>query len=327
MWQLIQGKVSAAESTYAVAADRFPGWEPSAILAALRYARHDLDGAIAILDSARMRLVSMERVDALVRLARYAIMRGQFHKSNQLLREADALRDTVRAPSAIGNSLTQILAEAWFYRPTPAHVQRIDALVTSVAFSEVDPPYREYLGIARAYAFVGRPDRARALLSRYEMEVSDTAYKRSAQPRLHGVLGEIALAEQRPMDAVAEFRREDVAPDGPASICTYCLPASLARAYDAAGNADSTTSAIEQYLAIPLGARDRPPGLWFGEYLYLAPFEKRLGELYDAKGNHAKAAEHFQKFVDLWKHADADMQPKVNAVRQRLTQLRALERR
>ena len=36
----------------------------------------------------------------------------------------------------------------------------------------------------------------------------------------------------------------------------------------------------------------------------------------------AKAIEHYQKFVDLWKDADPELQPKVREARARLDALR-----
>ncbi len=35
---------------------------------------------------------------------------------------------------------------------------------------------------------------------------------------------------------------------------------------------------------------------------------RRLGELYAARGDHAKAREYYGRFVDLWKDADAELQ-------------------
>ena len=130
------------------------------------------------------------------------------------------------------------------------------------------------------------------------------------------------------MDAVTEFRREDVAPDGPASSCAYCLPAGLARAFDMAGNVDSTIAAIERYLAIAPGARvmsvvpARLASLADGDFLWLASFERRLGELYAAKGDARSASIHLQRFVALWKNADPELQPKVAEARQTLARVR-----
>jgi len=49
--------------------------------------------------------------------------------------------------------------------------------------------------------------------------------------------------------------------------------------------------------------------------------------LYDAKGNVAKATDHYQKFVDLWRDADPELQPKVREVRARLDAQRKKEPR
>jgi DNA-binding SARP family transcriptional activator len=54
----------------------------------------------------------------------------------------------------------------------------------------------------------------------------------------------------------------------------------------------------------------------------LAPAHKRLGELYEAKGDTKRAAAHYASFVELWKNADPDLQPKVTEVRARLERLR-----
>ena len=48
----------------------------------------------------------------------------------------------------------------------------------------------------------------------------------------------------------------------------------------------------------------------------------RLGELYEARGDAKRAAEHYATFVELWKRADPDLQPKVTQVRMRLAALR-----
>ena len=60
---------------------------------------------------------------------------------------------------------------------------------------------------------------------------------------------------------------------------------------------------------------------------YGAGLHKRLGELYEAKRDRVNAASHYQKFVDLWKNADPDLQPKVAEVRKRLARLSDTEHR
>ncbi|HXY69493.1 MAG TPA: hypothetical protein VEH62_08590, partial [Gemmatimonadales bacterium] len=55
----------------------------------------------------------------------------------------------------------------------------------------------------------------------------------------------------------------------------------------------------------------------------LAPVYRRLGELYEAKGDRARALDYYGRFVDLWKNADPELQPAVREVRQRLSRLGA----
>jgi hypothetical protein len=52
--------------------------------------------------------------------------------------------------------------------------------------------------------------------------------------------------------------------------------------------------------------------------LMLAPIQKRLGELYEAKGDTARALPHYVAFVNLWKNADPELQPTVAEVRRRV---------
>ena len=54
---------------------------------------------------------------------------------------------------------------------------------------------------------------------------------------------------------------------------------------------------------------------------HLSPTYKRLGELYEAKGDKAKAVGYSQKFAELWKNADAELQPQVRAVKDKLARL------
>jgi hypothetical protein len=54
---------------------------------------------------------------------------------------------------------------------------------------------------------------------------------------------------------------------------------------------------------------------------------KRLGELYEEKGDRANAASYYSKFVELWSGADLELQPRVRDVRARLVRLTDAERR
>jgi tetratricopeptide (TPR) repeat protein len=149
--------------------------------------------------------------------------------------------------------------------------------------------------------------------------VHDSSLQRINQPDRHNAMAEIALAERRPLDAIAEFRLGDQFPDGPAGDCTDCLPVNLGRAFDAANMPDSVIANYERYIATPNFSK------LIRDMFYLAGVHKWLGELYEAKGNREKAAEHYLAFVDLWKNADPELQPAVTAVKQRLAHLQDAE--
>ena len=68
-------------------------------------------------------------------------------------------------------------------------------------------------------------------------------------------------------------------------------------------------------MTTPLLERSAPDGL------FLAGVRKRLGELYEARGEHDKALAHYRAFIDLWKDADPELQPKVTDARQRVAAL------
>jgi hypothetical protein len=55
------------------------------------------------------------------------------------------------------------------------------------------------------------------------------------------------------------------------------------------------------------------------------PFHERLGQIY-AKGDVAEAIEHDEAFIDLWKGADTELQPRVAEARQRVARLSAMEK-
>ena len=130
------------------------------------------------------------------------------------------------------------------------------------------------------------------------------------------VRGHIAVAEKHYDDAVREYRAADV------GSCVGCALPNVARAYDLAGNADSAAAVFERYTQAPATA----PRIEV-DAIALAGAHKRLGELYEAKGEREKAASHYAKFIELWKNADAELQPHVSEAKEKLARLQRTERR
>jgi hypothetical protein len=81
---------------------------------------------------------------------------------------------------------------------------------------------------------------------------------------------------------------------------------------------------FERYLAVPAATRRASV---FNDPASLAPVHERLGQLYEAQGNVAKALEHDRAFVALWDKADPELQPRVAAARARIARLAPVEPR
>ena len=155
---------------------------------------------------------------------------------------------------------------------------------------------------------MGRPDSARHFLAEYEAAVPEAV--RRSEPFRHGAAAEIAFAEGRVQDAIKGYRAwydED--------SCAVCGLYLLGRAYERAGEPDSALAVYERAVTTPGYARA------FEESATLGPTYRRLGELYEERGQLDKAREYYGRFVDLWKNADSELQPMVREVRGRLARL------
>ncbi|MES2304959.1 MAG: protein kinase [Gemmatimonadota bacterium] len=207
-------------------------------------------------------------------------------------------------------------------RGKPAEgLKRLDAILASKAWAQADVTQRQYLYLAHLYALAGESAKARSLVARFKAEDPGEANAAYTIQPLNQTEGDIALAEGKATEAVAFFRKAEVQEDGSPVECDACTYFDLARAFDKAGQPDSARIYFEKYLAVPRVQDRRLPV----EGRARAVIEKRLGELYDSRNERAKAIEHYAAFVDQWKDADAELQPVVATVRQRLTELRGRE--
>jgi tetratricopeptide (TPR) repeat protein len=314
-----RGELDSAAASAAEFKRRFPG-SPSAerMDEPFLYQRGQLDSLVLLEKRLQHSRYPGNRVWATYRLAQLAMLHGRLAESARLqsaARAADAARGALLPP--LEDSITSAYVDAWFRGQPARAIAKMDALLARVRLDTLPPLERHYDRIATVYAIAGRPDRARAVLARIATEVKDSALVRFMQPALHDAWAEIALAEHRPRDAIIEFARGDSLPDGPAYSCSGCLSLKLARAYDQAGDLDSARVMLERYQA----AREAYRLPFTSDEYYYAGAYKRLGELYDARGDHAKAAVNYARFVALWKDADPELQPSVAAVRKRLAQL------
>jgi tetratricopeptide (TPR) repeat protein/tRNA A-37 threonylcarbamoyl transferase component Bud32 len=312
MAQVGQGHLDSAETTLRLMrkqtpADPYGGMVEASFLAA-RGAYDSASGVIQRMQDARRESANWQTLTN-GELAVLALTQGHLARADAYLQAATLSSEAEGLPErALTFELAQAGVDFW-YRGQPDRArQKLDAALQSRPLSRFDPADRPYLEVALVYAEAGRPERARALLSEYDRVVPE-GLRRLGAPQRHGVLGSIALAERRPRDAITEFRQQDQ------GDCTICALASLGRAYDDAGQADSAVAAYERYIGTPYVFRMFSDAIWLARTYY------RLGELYEARGEPGKAAENYAKFVRLWKDADPELRPKVLDAKSRLKAL------
>ncbi len=118
-------------------------------------------------------------------------------------------------------------------------------------------------------------------------------------------------AAGRPADAVAALR----AP--PQRGTEFWLLPELGAAYDGAGQPDSAIAVYERFLIARWLRRIDADG-WQRPCILF-----RLDELYEQRGDQARAADYYSQFAELWRGADPDLQPRVAEARRRLAALTA----
>jgi tetratricopeptide (TPR) repeat protein len=308
-----EGKLSEAEGTlrrWAAANPRHPDipfWRIQ-----LAVLRRDYDGAETIVREAvpawRAGDVA-QRWDAEFWLQSFAMLRGHIRDAE---REASAVRaanrqeGADRLPAPLGDALDAAFFAVWYGRAPAAVLAAFDTALTRYPLDSIPPTDRDYPDIAFNFARAGDAVRAREFMERYDREATDAGPRTRAQ-ELRFMRGQIALAEQRWPDAIAELRTWQ---DSAETLNLIWL----ADAYDRAGEADSAIAVYERWLATP-GFRAFYEPYWLPQTL------RRLGQLYEARGDRAKAREYYARFAELWKDADLEFQPIVREARAKAARL------
>jgi Flp pilus assembly protein TadD len=314
---LADGKVSQAESVFKDLSRRFPAVLSGQVSPAVfLYVRGQMDSAEAFWRARRSSADPLAKLNALGNLSNYALLRGRLREARNIASETRALNAARGVPAyPIGDSIISAAIQIWFLEQPDKGVRALDAALTQTPLRTLPIEQRDYFSIAIFYAWAGRPDKARDLLKEYEADVRDPGLRRNFEPSRHAALAQILIAEKKPLAAISELWRADSLPDGPANECERCLDSELGRAFDLANQPDSAIFYWERFLADPAA---RGPGR---DAIILAGMQKRLGELYEAKNDLPRAIAHYTAFVDLWKNADPELQPKVKEIQQRLLTL------
>jgi tetratricopeptide (TPR) repeat protein len=235
---------------------------------------------------------------------------GRMAEAGKLLRQAMTDAEAAKEPADYLETAARLtLMNAGFPTKGDPAAPLTEALARH-PLASVDPLDRPYSWIVFAYARAGRPEEARRLLREYEAVVP--AGLRAADPVRWWAVGAVAETEHRDPDALAAWQ----AGYEQTGVCGVCGLFEIAGTMERMGQPDSARMAYERLVTHP----SVQSAVQY-ESFALAPSYKRLGELYEAKGDRKKAADYYGRFVDLYQHADPELQPAVREARERLGRL------
>jgi tetratricopeptide (TPR) repeat protein len=247
---------------------------------------------------------------ALNSLASVEMLHGKLADAERSYRELMAVSEKRgQAGSYVANAALISDMGAVYRRDKSGTLKPVEAALQRYPLAKLSPLDRPYSELAIAYALAGQPAPAKQMLAEYEANVPEAI--RRANPWRHYAAGLTALADARAPDAITEFRTWSDAlglPD-PATF-------ELGLAYDAAKQTDSALAVYQRAVTVP-----KHLFTFYSDAYDLARNYKRLGELYEERGNRDRAAEYYGKLIDLWKDADAELQPQVKEVKDRLAKL------
>jgi tetratricopeptide (TPR) repeat protein/tRNA A-37 threonylcarbamoyl transferase component Bud32 len=313
--QVAQGKLAAAESTAVAFRTALPShaglWQASAAIAT---ARLDLDMVESLTRAtyADPKATSQRDFSALT-LGQLSAVRGKVRDALRLIGEAEAIQieqSDTKMP-VLRASLDSAWIRTFFLGDVEGARAQVRRALLRTPMESLPHSERQWQFLLVIAGASGDTAAARVALQSFERDLPLMGVMQAA-----GVLAEArglaAMAAGRPADAIPMFREADRT----YAVCARCAMINLARAFDLAGQGDSAIAYFQRFV-------DTPHTFLFEDQDWLAGSFKRLGELYEAAGDLPKAVTNLERFVDLWKDADPELQPKVRDARNRLERIRA----
>jgi tetratricopeptide (TPR) repeat protein len=309
------GDAAAADTVLRQFAERYPDARDLAVYQSnLALARQDYLGSET---AARALLTGPPalQVSADYRLSEIADARGQRREAERYERQALGINAQRLGWSAEELELNQqmaTLSRSFDFRPTdPREVERLWELNQRVTAGR-PATGRNYGFFLEAFLRAGQPGRARTTLEEYRRGIASMEGPSVVDRALLLVWdGRVTAGEGRPVEGLQLFRQGCDLIRSRYALCNG--HPNEARLYQQAGQADSAIAVMERYFALTA---------WRAGFVSEQGAQLRsLAEMYEAKGERARAVEVYGRFVDLWKDADPDLQPIVQNARERIAAL------
>jgi len=239
-------------------------------------------------------------------------LQGKLAEADRILTESAAVYAQRGLKSEALVQLAQRTFPVAWYRGDPREAgRRLEEAARGLPLEELPEPDRPYFELTEAAVTAGDTALAHRWLAALERAWGEGSgwWGRFLRGFTRGMV--LSLEKGSLPAALTEYRGPGVA-----EHCRYCLDPYIADAFDRLGQADSALAYLQHWA-------DAGEDYWeTGYYTYWPPIAyHRLGELYQARGDTARALVYYGKFVALWKDADAELQPRVQEAKQRMAVL------
>ena len=249
-------------------------------------------------------------------LAGVLAIRGKLAEANRIL---TTLAEQRRARNVVDGALEAELARVFpiaVFREEPRAAKGLlDGLLKAYPPERLAEPDRPLARLIETAVIAGDRETATRLFEEFQRHrgnIPGRAWNFLKESMRGQVL---SMRKETLSEALAGFHKSAV-------TCAYCVDPPMALAFDRAGMRDSALVYLQRWA-------DSGENVWeVGYYWDWAPVAYlRLGELYEARADTAKAVDFYGRFTELWREADPEFQPKVKDIRRRIAELSSDPRR
>jgi tetratricopeptide (TPR) repeat protein len=300
------GVAPAIVSTYDVTSPALPFYQAGFYVASGLY-----DSALTILQQAAQKPQEPgNRAGLLYLQGDLALLHGQLSRAEEHWREVGAIAEQRKLPGQyIDGVLGRAAVAVTFRGDRSGAIKQVEAALQRYPLATIPSADRPYVSLAIFYAQAGQPATARRYVGEYD--AATPAGVRANSNSGDWMAGYIALAENRGPEALVAFQQARAR-----GSCTNCAFFEIGQSYDLLKQPDSALVQYARVIETPDNGNGTDDVAWNRPRAL-----RRLGELYEEKGNREKALDYYGQFVTLWKDADPEFQPQVKDVKARMAKL------